>query len=455
MKYISLLTVILSSALLATPEVNILAAVFKEASVSGNLKYYYIQTDKDQFAQNAVNTSAYANSISGQLSFDTASLYGFRSGVTVMTITPFLLAANVDASIIGRDNGIRVGGGVSGDIARNGFSVLGEVYLAYDYKNMGILLGREVIRTPLINAKEVRMLPSAVEGTSLYYNLGKTAKFDLAYYNGFKQRTSDVFVNIIKHALGDQTKTITGTNSGYVGMFGFNYMGDNYSLKLYDYYANDFMNSLYLSGDYTINIKATKVSLAAQYINQKSIGNADTYFAQNSNVTGGVISSNTIALKMSVSLKSSKFLIAYSKVLKESSKHDSLVLPWDGTPLFTNMLTSNNIFQSNYGKSLYADSIYIGGAQGIKFLYNQKYDTFGLTGFSTTLSYLNTSFYRVGFDKKQEDYNMVLQYNIPKAFTLQLKGVWVKNDTSAKEDGSLNAQVKLLTQYRVIANYTF
>jgi predicted outer membrane repeat protein len=455
MKYISLATIILSSALLATSEVNTLAEVFNEASVSGNVKYYYIQTDKDKSAQNVASTSAYANSIGGQLSFDTASLYGFSSGVTFMTTNPFLLAANVDASLIARDNGVRAGDGVSGNIARDGFSVLGEAYLAYDYKNMGIYLGREVIRTPLINAKEVRLLPSAVEGVSLYYNFGKTTKFDLAYYSAFKQRTSSVFVNIIKHALGDLTKTITGSNAGYVGMFGLKHAADNYSLKLYDYYASDFMNSLYLSGKYIMNLKEGKVTLAAQYINQKSIGNADTYFSKNYSAAGGVISSNAIALKVSAILNSSKFLIAYSKVLKDDSKHDSLVLPWDGTPLFTNMITSNNLFQSNYGKALNADSVYIGGSEGIKLLYNQRYDSLGLKGFSTTLSYLNTAFDKIGFDKLQEDYNFVLQYKAPEAFTLQLKGIWVKYDTSAKADGSLNAQVKLLTQYRVIANYKF
>ncbi|HIC13017.1 MAG TPA: outer membrane porin, OprD family [Sulfurimonas sp.] len=455
MKYISLAIIILSSALLATSEVNTLAEVFNEASVSGNVKYYYIQTDKDKSAPNAVSTSAYANSIGGQLSFDTASLYGFRSGVTFMTTNPFLLAANVDASLIARDNGIRVGDGVSGNIARDGFSVLGEAYLAYDYKNMGIYLGREVIRTPLINANEVRLLPSAVEGTSLYYKLGKTTKFDLAYYSAFKQRTSSVFTNIIEHALGSQTKTITGSNAGYVVMFGLNHKAENYSLKLYDYYASDFMNSLYLSGLYSLKIKEAKVSLAAQYINQKSIGNADTYFELNSGTYGGKISSSAIGLKLSATVSSSKFLLAYSKVLKDETKHDSLVLPWDGTPLFTNMITSNNLFQSNYGMSLNADSIYIGGAQGIKLLYNQKYDNLGLKGISTSLSYLNMSFDKIGFDKTQEDYNLVLQYIAPKAFTLQLKGILVKNDTSTKVDGSLNAQVKLLTQYRVIANYKF
>jgi len=455
MKCISLATIILSSALLATSEVNTLTEVFSEAKTSGNVKYYYIQTDKDKSYTNAANTSAYANSIGGQLHFDTASFYGFRAGVTFMTTNPFLLGPNVDASIIGRDNGVRVEGNPSGSVARQGFSVLGEAYLAYDYKNMGIYVGRDVIHTPLIDAKTVRMLPSAVEGTSLYYKLDESTKFDVAYYDAFKQRTSDVFINIIKHALGDQTKAITGSESGYVGMFGVNQKGENYSFKLYDYYASDFMNSLYLSAGYTMKLSKSKLSLDAEYITQTSVGNADTYLAETPSVAGGAISANAIGLKAGLAVGSSKFALAYSQVLKDDAKHDSLVLPWDGTPLFTNMITSNDLFQSNYGNALNADSLYIGGAQGIKLAYKQGYETFGLKGFSSTLAYLNTFFSREGFDKTQEDYNAVLQYKTAESFTLQLKGIWVKNDTSAKADGTLNAQTKLLTQYRVIANYTF
>lgn len=216
MKKILFTILTLSSALLANSEVTNLSDFFSKAKTSGNVKYYYIQTDKDK---NPANTSAYANTLGGQLHFDSASLYGFSSGVTFMTTNPFLLGPNVDASIIGRDNGVRVEGNPSGTVAAHGFSILGEAYLAYDYKDFGIYVGREVIRTPLIDAKVVRLLPSAVEGTSLHYTLAKQTKFDLAYYNGFKQRTSEVFTNIIKHALGNDTKTITGSDSDYVGYY--------------------------------------------------------------------------------------------------------------------------------------------------------------------------------------------------------------------------------------------
>jgi len=148
----------------------------------------------------------------------------------------------------------------------------------------------------------------------------------------------------------------------------------------------------------------------------------------------------------------SKFLLAYSKVFKDNNKHDSLVLPWDGTPLFTNMITSNDLFQSLYGKAFNADSIYIGGSQGIKIAYNQKFDTLGLSGVSSTLAYLNTS--NSKFAKNQNDYNAVLGYKYDNSFSFALKGIWVQNNSGADTTGKVS-QLKQLNQYRVIANYTF
>ncbi|MBD3798007.1 MAG: hypothetical protein IE887_09795, partial [Campylobacterales bacterium] len=145
---------------------------------------------------------------------------------------------------------------------------------------------------------------------------------------------------------------------------------------------------------------------------------------------------------------------AYSKVLRDENAHDSLVLPWDGTPLFTNMITSNDLFQSNYGSALKADSVYIGGSQGIKLAYTQGFDFTGYKGFRATLAYLNTSNSRAGFDKDQQDINVVLGYEHDEHFSLVLKGMFVDNNTASDKVG-LVSQDKHLSQYRVIANYVF
>ena len=447
MKYIKLSLLMVSTALLATPEVTTLSEVFSEAKTSGNIKYYYIQTDKDKSYTNQDNTSAYANSLGGQLRFDTASLYGFSAGATFMTTNPFLLGPNVDTSIIGKDNGAR---GANAEIA---FSVLGEGYLSYNYQDFGVTLGRKVIKTPLIHAKEVRMLPSAVSGAFAKYNLSSKSKVELAYLDKFKQRTSDTFVNIVQHALGTNTQAITGSSSGSVVMAGLDYKADSWSLKVYDYYSQDFMNSVYIDADYKINLKETKLTFAGQYIKQCSVGNADTNLAKIGSLTAGKsLSTNAIGLKATLAFSSAKFTLAYSNLLKDDSKHDSLVLPWDGTPLFTNMTTSNDLFQSIYGGAFKADSVYIGGSTGVKIAYSQKFDSLGLEGVTTTLAYLNTS--NSKFAKDQNDYNAVVSYKYDKQFSLALKGIWVQNNTGAAADGTIS-QLKLLSQYRVIANYKF
>ena len=445
MKQISLATLMLSSALLATPDVSTISEVFSEAKTSGNVKYYFIQTDKD--FDIGPSTSANANSIGGQLKFDTASFYGLSGGVTFMTTNPFFLDGPVDTSIIGKDNGAR------GGDATQGFSVLGEAYLSYRFNDFKALVGRKVIKTPLIHAKEVRMLPSAVSGGFIEYKITSKSKLELSYLDKFKQRTSSEFTDMYEHALGANTKAITGSDNGDVVVLGLALKDDALSVKVYDYYAKDFMNSVYVDAYYSMNISNVNLKLSGQYINQVSIGNADTNLALASSITGGkAIGVNSVGFKLDAGFGSADFTLAYSNVLKDNESHDSLVLPWDGTPLFTNMITSNDLFQSIYGNALKADSVYIGGSQGIKVAYKQKYDSFGLDGISSTLAYLNTS--NDKFAKNQEDYNLVLAYKHSKKLSFALKGIWVKNNSGSATNGSVT-QLKLLSQYRAIANYKF
>ncbi|PHR59555.1 MAG: hypothetical protein COA44_01015 [Arcobacter sp.] len=429
-----------------------LATWFQEGSVKGNVKYYYIETKKDK--TDGSHTSAHANSIGGTLSYTTGNLYGFSTGVTFMTTNGFALPNVVDTSILGKDNGVRLGTGAGGEDAQDSFSVLGEVFIKYEYKDFTALYGRKVIKTPLIHAKEVRMLPSAIQGAFVDYKVADETTIGASYLTHFKQRTSDQFTNIIEHALGANTKTITGSDEGDIFVADIVYKSEKITFRVYDYYAKDFMNSAYADVDVKNTLASGwKMNVAYQYIYQTSIGNADTNLNKVNSITNGnKVSSHAMGFKFNAGYKESSIGFAFSKVLSNNDRHDSLVLPWDGTPLFTNMITSNDLFQSNYGKALNADSIYIGGSTGIKFVYTQKYDFTGIKGFKTSLSYLNVR--NRAFENNQRDYNIVLGYGIGD-FSLALKGIWVRHNTSQKEDGSINPQDDKLTQYRVIANYKF
>jgi len=428
-----------------------LSTMLSDGKVSANVRYYYIETQKDKV--NAPHTSAHSNAIGGQLSYTTADWNGLSVGATFMTTNGFALPNTVDTSTIGKDNGVREEGSAGGNKAQASFSILGEAFVNYKYDDIEFLYGRKVIKTPLIHAKDVRMIPSAVQGAFINYDLNDNSSLEVAYLTHFKQRTSDEFTNIIEHALGDKTKEVTGSNKGDLLFVDYKYKADAYEVNLYDYYAQDFINSIYLDASFSNTLlDSWKYKITGQYINQTSVGNADDNLADATSVTGGKkINSNSLAFKFNLKKSESSFNIAYSKVFKDSNKHDSLVTPYDGTPLLTNMITSNALFASNYGKGLTSDSVYIGGANGVKLGYAQTYGFLGLKEIKTSIAYLYINNSR--FKDSEHDYNAVLAYTRNK-FSLALKGIWVKYNATSSANGTINQDNKFI-QYRVIANYKF
>lgn len=423
--------------------------MFKEGRVNGNIKYYYIDTIKEG---NAPSSSQHANSLGGQLGYTSGSFHGLKLRTTFMTTNPVASPksnGSIEPSILAQDNAKRPGATVAD--GTQGFDVLGEAYAQYNRDNYELWFGRRVIETPLIDAKEVRLLPSAIQGAMASVKLTERLELSTGYIDRFKQRSSDQFINIIEHALGTNTHAITGNHEGFIIPMSINYKNSSTAVRVYDYYAEDFMNSLYADAAYSAKIDSDlSYSIAGQIIAQDSIGNANNTAAKT--IMGGEINAQAIGAKASVTYQESTFLAAYSHVSTHSGDHDSLVLPWDGTPLFTNMLTANNLTMSLYGSGLQSDSAYIGGTTGIKFAFNQKYDFTGFKGITSGFSYARYNSGR--FPEAQEDINVELGYGVEN-FSLALKGIRVKNNTSAGNNNTLNLQNDHLKQYRVIGNYKF
>ncbi len=443
-----LLSTLMASSLMAAEN---LTQFFSEGKVNGNVKYYYIETNKDLTSK---QTSAHANSIGGQLSYKTGKLYGIEMGATFMTTNPFALPNAVDTSIIGRDNAVQQGKSPGDKVAQEGFSVLGESYIKYSRDFFDIWYGRQVIKTPLIHAKEVRMLPSAVQGSMARAAFENGLEFGLGYLDRFKQRTSNDFVNIVKHALGANTQEITGSDEGYVAIADAEWHNKHHDIRIYDYYSENFMNSAYIDAVHNHYVSDTfswNVGLQGMY--QNSIGNATENLNANAAKYAGEINSMAWGLKAGVSWHDATFLAAYTSVLEDKDgEHNSLVLPYDGTPLFTDMITSNDLFTSNYGSGLTSSAGYIAGTSGFKLGYAQKYDFTGVKGFKSVLAF--AQYDNKDFTKgAQQDINAVAQYSYQK-FVLQLKGIWVKNNSGANALEEIS-QIDSLTQYRVIANYKF
>jgi len=452
-------------------EANSVEELFTKGETHGNIKYYFIETDKDPANLGKSTTTAHANAVGGKLGFTTAKMYGLSAGTTFMTTNPFAKTHSVDTSIIGRDNGVRLEGSASGTVAQRGFSVLGEAFLDYQYQGFDIWYGRRVEKTPLIHAKEVRMIPSAIQGGDLSYSFENGLKIGSGYVDKFKQRTSSKFVDVYEHALGLQTEQITGKKSGYIVPTYIEWRDAHHTARLYNYYAADFMSMNYFDAVHKHQVNDSFTwNVAVQGMHEQGVGYARTatFQASLADKTATPVTSNAdvnarfFGLKAGSTFHESSLMLAYTQVLgSKDNEHNSLTLPWDGTPLFTDMITSNDLFTSNYGQGMTSSAGYIAGTSGLKVGYTQKYDFTGVKGFKTVIAY---AYYdNSNFIKAQQDLNLVAAYGIGN-FSLTLKGIWVQNNTSntaadtdvkAGEAGASISQIDKLTQYRVIANYKF
>ncbi len=451
----------LSASAATTTDVTNPVDWFAEGEAHGNIKYYFIETQKSDNGNYLLK--AYANSVGGQLGYKTAKMYGFSLGATFMTTNPFALPDTVDTSIIGRDNAVQLGLAPGDKVAQEGFSVLGEAYLDYQYQGFNAWYGRRVEKTPLVNPKEVRMIPSSIEGGDVSYSFENGLKIGGGYLDKFKQRTSSRFVNIVEHALGPNTELITGHKKGNVLPAYLEWRDAHHTVRLYNYFSKDFMNLTYFDAVHKHQVNEDFTWFAGlQGMHQHGIGNSVSNMENNTAAYGGKINGRFFGLKAGATIDESSFLLAYTNVLgSRDNEHNSLALPWDGTPLFTDMITSNDLFTSNYGQGLTSSGGYIAGTSGIKAGYTQKYDFTGIKGFKSVLSY---AYYdNNNFVDAQQDINLVLAYGISD-FSLALKGIWVNNnagntaadtDVKAGETGSSISQIDKLHQYRVIANWKF
>ena len=410
------------------------------AEISGNVKYYYIETNKNFIDKKS--TSAHSNAIGAEIKYRYNIWNNLQLGATLMTTQPFLLTKKVESSTIGQDNGF-----MNKDNS-DSFSILAEAYFKHNSRYFDSWYGRKVITTPMIGAKNVRMLPSSVQGAKGTIKINEDVKFSINYIDFFKQRSSKSFTNIITHALGNDTKDIIGDSYGYTVSLSLDYNNEYLSLKLYDLYASNFFNTIYSN----ITFKKDFYSISAQAVYQNSIGNADNNLAKLHSITDGkTINSGGIGIQGMLKRDESTFELVYRNIFTDKSSYDSIITPWDGTLLYAYSSTTNNLGQSLYGNGLTSGGAYVGGTQGVKIGYTQKYNFTGISGFKTHLAYARYENSR--YREAQEDLKAIIAYNNDD-FSIQLKGIWIDNDTYTFKDGTVN-QLDYLTQFHVIVNYTF
>ncbi len=330
---------------------------FANGKVKGLLRYgaqhrnsnYHVLQDAPS---NTVSNKLQAYSaVGGYLGYETATFYNISLGATIYTSNP--LGSNPD-----EEKGL--GGLYETDGGQDAYTALGEAFVKYQDDKQLIKIGRqEMPNYRFVSLSNIRMTPFTHEGAIYENSMIEGLKLNLAYITGLKDRNGVVFNDMVRSARvktgcgavdahgaciesghkilirGDFDPNNFDSGGNYSGadkampMIGAIYGKDSFKVEAWDYLVTDFVNTVYLYGQYNMDISNIwKLSLAGQYVNQKDVGD---------NVAGNI---DTWLYGLKVTSKSTNgmlFFIGYNEVSYNEASYDggTLFVRW-GTPQMFN-----------------------------------------------------------------------------------------------------------------------
>jgi imipenem/basic amino acid-specific outer membrane pore len=237
-----------------------LEEIFTEGKVSGNLRAFWYDGDRE------LRIDRTALTVGGILSYKTAPYVGFSGSVSFFSSNGITSLTHMPES--GQTHNLNLDG--------SSINTLGEAYLQYSAEDTSIKYGRQRLDLPLANDYYNRMLPNSFEALSVVNRSIKNLTLKGAYITGWKYKGSDTFVSPT-YSLGiDRDITVLGAIYS---------PAPAWKVELYDTYVPDVMNAPYLQiidNEIWKSSEGTTLSGALQYLNERSIGEraageVDTY----------------------------------------------------------------------------------------------------------------------------------------------------------------------------------
>jgi len=289
-------------------EVDTIMEAFKNGKVKGLLRYggqhrdsnYHVLQDAPGDVSNEKVQSYSA--IGGYLGYETAPLYHFSVGATFYTSNPFIGSNSDDRK--------GLGGLYEADGGQDSYHVMGEVFLKYQNDEHRVVVGRqEMPDYRFVSLSNIRFTPFTHEGATYENTSIEGLKLNVAYITQQKDRNAIDFQDMVRSARvktgcvggdpscsdkqiirGDYDPTDFDASGNYDGndksmpMVGAIYSQDNVSVEAWNYYVNDFVNTLYIFGKYNFTpTENWNYAVAGQYSNQQDVGggvagDVDTWF---------------------------------------------------------------------------------------------------------------------------------------------------------------------------------
>ncbi len=222
--------------------------MFSEGKVSGQLRSIYAGYDHKE--QGAIDP--YATAVGGMLKYELAEYKGFNGGIAFNT--------SYDVKFL---TGDRASGKQNDELSssKGHYTELTEAYINYNYENLNLRAGRQVLDTPLADSDDIRMIPNTFEAYVATYEL-----------NGFELMAGNIqrFQGI--DAGLDDGWIKTGEDGTWFGGVSYN---DRLEFNAWYYNVTKLTDASYIDIGYNYEIaKEIDIHFALQYLGEKELANS-------------------------------------------------------------------------------------------------------------------------------------------------------------------------------------
>ena len=432
-----------------------LESMFKDGKVSGQIRMFYI--DREYQGGSGADTHRDATAIGGHLKFVTDDYKGLNLGAAFYTTNQVDLNQHgtEDPSLLGSKN--------------ESYSVLGEAYVEYKLSNTALKGGRLKYSSPMMGADDARMLPNLFEAyvitnkdiANTTISISHVTKFSQGSFGRVYQANKNAANAILASTAGysainsdpvdsgkfeDMGTYSVGKSTSGVTVGSISYKDDNFQVNLYDYYASDIMNTIYVDASYKITSGDFKPFISAQVIKQDDIG--DAFINKGKGFSGdGSIDSLFIAGKIGAKIAGFTTYIAYSETSDNTANEkaaggyaNAIISMWGGMPAYTQGMVTRHMFLAGTKATKVVGS-YSFKEQGVNLSATAYYASFDMdknSGYGVA-----RTAYEPGFDIKYSP-------SAVKNLQLRFRGNFPRNFY----DGGNNTDTGW-NEYRLIANYNF
>ena len=224
----------------------------RDTTLDWHIRTYYLR--RDNFDDSRVQ--AWAGG--GWLAYKSGLLANtFHIGATLYTSQPIFAPSDQGGTGLLTNN-------------QDPLNSLGEAYLGAKFSGQSLVVGRQIIDTPLINRRDNRMIPMTFEAVTLRSDTGKNARFQYiaGYIERFKPRDSNDFERISRGFGVDELDT--GTPFAWFAY----HPNEQLSFAAMNYWVEDIVNTGYIEGIYRFPQHAIgpQFILATNLITQHSVG---------------------------------------------------------------------------------------------------------------------------------------------------------------------------------------